>query len=170
MSNWRIFVSIWLSMLSQFDFQCWVNLTLNVESIWLSMLSQFDYQYWVNLNLNVEPIWLSMFSQFDSQCWVNLTLNVESIWLSMLSQFDSQCWVNLTLNVESIWLSMLSQFDSNILQLPTLPGRILVPQVTNFLCQNDLFFFSQCIKACRHNYSELTDSTPQAINQSRFRL
>ena len=35
---------------------------------------------------------------------------------------------------------MLSQFDSNILQLPTLPGRILVQQVTNFLCQNDLIF------------------------------
>ena len=32
---------------------------------------------------------------------------------------------------ESIGLSMLSQFDSNILQLPTLPGRILlVPPVT----------------------------------------
>ena len=146
-SNWRIFESIWLSMLSQFDSQCWVNLTLNVESIRLSMLSQFD-----------------------SQCWVNLTLNVESTWLSMLSQFDSQCWVNLTLNVESIWLSMLSQFDSNILQLPTLPGRILVPQVTQLFMSKWLNFFSLCIIACRHNYSELDDATPQSINQSRFRL
>ena len=103
-SNWRIFESIWLSMLCQFDSQCWVNLTLNVESIWLSMLSQFDSQCWVNLTLNVESIWLSMLSQFDSQYWVNLTLNVESTWLSMLSQFDCQCSVNLTLNVESIWL------------------------------------------------------------------
>ena len=50
----------------------------------------------------------------------------------MLSQFDSQGWVNLSPKVESIWLLMLSQFDSNILQLPTLPGRILVPQVTTF--------------------------------------
>ena len=98
-SNWIMYESIWLSMLSQFYSQCWVNLTLNVESIWLSMLSQFDSQCWVNLTLNVESIWLSMLSQFDSQCWVNLTLNVESIWLSMLSQFDSQCWANLTLNI-----------------------------------------------------------------------
>ena len=89
-SNWRIFESI-----------AW---TLNLESIWLSMLSQFDSQCWVNLTLNVESIWLSVLSQFDSQCWVNLTLNVEPIWLSMLSQLDSQCWVNSTLNVESIWL------------------------------------------------------------------
>ena len=105
-------------------------------------------------------------SQLDSQCWANLTLNVAPIRLPLLSQFDSQCWVNLTLNVESIWLLMLSQFDSNILQLPTLLGRTLVPQVTNFLCQNDLIFFSHWIKACRHNYSELNDATPQASNQS----
>ena len=67
-SNWRIFESIGPSMLSQFDSQCWVNLTLNVEWIWLSMLSQFDSQCWVNLTLNVEPTWLSMLSQLDSQC------------------------------------------------------------------------------------------------------
>ena len=36
---------------------------------------------------------------------------------------------------------MLSHFDSNILQLSTLLGRILNPQVTNFLCQNELIFF-----------------------------
>ena len=94
-------------MLSQFDSQCWVNLTLNFESIWLSMLSQFDSQFWANLALNVESIWLSMLSQFDSQCWVNLTLNVESIWLSMLSQYDSQCWVNMTFNVEPITICHL---------------------------------------------------------------
>ena len=96
-SNWRIFESIGLSMLSQFDSQCWVNL---------------DSQCWINLTLNVESIGLSMLSQFDSQCWVNLTLNIESIWLSMLSQLDSHCRANLTLNVEPIRLSMLSQFDS----------------------------------------------------------
>ena len=120
-------------------------------------------------NLRIfEPIWLSMLSQFDSQCWVNLTLNVESIWLSMLSQFDSQCWVNLTLNVQSIWLLMLSQFDSNILQLPTLPGRILVPQVTQLFMPKWLNFFSL-------RESQLADITilnwmtrclNQSINQS----
>ena len=56
--NWRKFESIWLSVLSQFDSQCWVNLTLNVEPIGLSMLSHFDFQCWVNLTLNVETIWL----------------------------------------------------------------------------------------------------------------
>ena len=41
---------------------------------------------------------------------------------------------------------MLSQFDSNILQLPTLPGRILILQVTTFYVknQNDLIF-SVCV-------------------------
>ena len=53
-------------------------------------------------------------------------------WVSgeYLSQLDSQSRFNLTLNVEPIWLLMLSQFDSNILQLPTMQGRILIPQVT----------------------------------------
>ena len=88
-SHWRIFQLIVLSMLSKFDSQCWVNLTLNVESIWLTMLSHFDSHCWVILTLNIESTWLSMLSQFDSQCWVNLNLNVESVWLSMLSQFDS---------------------------------------------------------------------------------
>ena len=131
-------------MLCQFDSQCWVNLTLNVESIWLSMLSQFDSQCWLNLTLTVESIWLSMLNQFNSQFGVNLTLNVESIWLSIVSQFCSQCWVNLTLNVESIWLSLLSQFETNILQLPNLPCRILVPPVTQLFRSKWLNFFSQC--------------------------
>ena len=98
------------------------------------MLSQFDFQCWVNLTLTVEPIWLSMVSQFDSQCWVNLTLTVEPIWLSMLSQFDSHYCVNL--------LSMLSKFESIILQIPTLPGRILVSPVTQLVRsgQNDSIF------------------------------
>ena len=29
-SNWIMYESIWLSMLSQFDSQCWANLTLNI--------------------------------------------------------------------------------------------------------------------------------------------
>ena len=94
------------------------------------MLIQLDSQCWFNLALNVDSTWLSMLIQLDSQCWFNLTLNVDSTWLSMLIQLDSQRWANYTLNVESIRLLMLSQFDSNILQLPTLPGRILIPKVT----------------------------------------
>ena len=150
--------------MSHFDSQCWVNLTLNVDSIWLSMLSQFDYQCWVNMTLNVESIWLSMLSQFDSQSWVYLTLKVESIWLSKLSLFDSQCWANLTLNVEPIRLLMLSQFDSNILQLPNLPGRILVPQVTQIFFMSKWLTFSLSV-------SQLADITilnwtTRRLNQS----
>ena len=139
-SNWRIFESIWLSMLRQ--------LTLNVEST--------DPQCWANLTL--------LLSKLDSQCWVNLTLNVESIWLNVES-----IWRNVEsiwFNVESIRLLMLSQFYSNILQLPNLPGRILVRQVTQLFMSKWLnFFLSVCIIACRQNYSELNDSTPQSINQ-----
>ena len=131
MSNLRIFESI--------DSQCWVNLTLNVESIWLSMLSQFDFQCWVNLTLNVEPIWLSMFSQLVSQCWVNLTLNVESIWLkySPVTHFGGS--------------NFSSASDSTFYVKMT-------------------YFFSPCIIACRHNYSELDDATPQSIKISALVL
>ena len=138
--------------LSHFELKSWVTCGIMIrpgkvsnlrifESIGLSMLSQLDSQCWVNWTLNVESIWLSMLSQFESQCWVNLTPIVEPIWLSMLSQLDSQCWVSLTLNVKSIWLLMLSRFDSNILQLPTLPGRILVPLVTHLFMSKWLNFF-----------------------------
>ena len=147
-------------MLSQFQSQCWVNLTLNVESISISMLSQFDSQCWVNFNLNAESIWLSMLSQLDSQCWINLTLNVESVWLSILSQFDSQCWIKLTLNVESIWFkySPVTHFAWSYFSSAS--------DSTNFLCQNDLIFFSLCIIACRYNYSEMDVATPQSIKIS----
>ena len=143
---------------------------LNVESIWLSMLSQLDSHCWVNLTLNVEPIWLSMLSQLDSHCWVSLTLNVELIRLSVESIRLNVESIGLNvesigLNDESIWLLMLSQFDSNIFQLPTLPGRILVPQVTQLFMLKLLIFFSICIIACRHIYSELDDAAPQASNQ-----
>ena len=221
MGNWRIFESIWLSMLSQFDSQCWINLTLNVESIWLSMLSQFDSQ--------CESIWLSMLSQFDSQC--------ESIWLSRLSQFDSNrarahwplclatggrvfvagifipvgyhyfqalastlqfvaqvcdmLWLvpatdrafayitymsppHVALVCSGppqkrghLWLNKVaSVLGPYILQLPTLPSRIIVPTVTQLFRSKWLNFLSQWyIIACRHDYSGLDDSTPQVINQ-----
>ena len=108
------------------------------------MFSQLDFQCWANLTLNVEPIRLSMLNQL--------------IWLSMLSQFDCQCWVNLTLNVESIWLkySPVTHFAGS---------NFSSASDSTFLCQNDLIFFSLCIIACRHNYSELDDATPQPINQ-----
>ena len=146
-SNWRIFESIWLSMLSPFDSPCWVHLTLHVESIWLSMYSQFDSQCWANLTLNVEPIWLSMLSQF---------------WFSMLSQFYSQCWVNLTLNVATVNLTKI--FSS---YLPILLGQILVPPVTQFFISKWLNFFLSVYHSLQtHNYSELDNATPQSIKIS----
>ena len=99
--------------LSHFDLKSWVTGGIKFDPAkWVTeeYLSQFVSQCWVNLTLNVESIWLSMLSQFDSQCWVNLTLSVESIWLSVLSQFDSQCWVNLTLNVESNLIQIFSSY------------------------------------------------------------
>ena len=92
------------------------------------MLSQFDSQYRVNLTLNIESIWLSISSQFDSQYRVNLTLNIESIWLSISSQFDSQYRVNLTQIFSnysesrvkfsfSPWLNFLGQNDSIFLSV-----------------------------------------------------
>ena len=150
--------------LSHFDLKGWVSGGIIIRPGKVSNWRIFESIAWT---LNIESIWLSMLCHLDSQCWANLTLNVEPIRLSMLNQFDSQCWVNLTLNVESIRLSMLSQFDSNILQLPTLRGRILVPQVTQ-LCMSNDYIFSLCVsknKIHRHNYSELDDSTPQSINQ-----
>ena len=93
-SNWKKFESIWLSMLSQLDSQCWVNLTLNVESIWLSMLSQFDSQCWVNSTLNVESIWLkyspvthfagsNFSSASDSTFYVKMTYFFLSVYHSL---------------------------------------------------------------------------------------
>ena len=50
-NNWRIFESIWLSCVESIWLSC-------VEPIWLSTLSHLDSQCWVNLTLNVESIWL----------------------------------------------------------------------------------------------------------------
>ena len=59
---------------------------------------------------------------------------------------------------------MLSQFDSNILQLPTLPGRIFIPQVAQILCQNDLIFFLSVY----HCFADVTilNWTTRRLNQS----
>ena len=127
------------------------NDTIFLSVHWEKKLSHFDLKSWVTGRIIIRPGKVSNWKIF------------ESIWLSMLSQFDSQCWV-LTLIAETIWL-MLKQFDWNILQLPTLPGRILVPQVTQLFMSKLLNFFSLCIIACRHNYSKLDDATPQSINQ-----
>ena len=93
----------------------WSNFLGQNGSIWLSMLSQFDFQYWVNLTLNAELIWLSMLIQYDSLCWANvtlLTLNVELIWLLMLSQFDSKNFQLLTFPGQIVVLPVTQLFVS----------------------------------------------------------
>ena len=50
---------------------------------------------------------------------------------------------------ESIWLSRSSQFYSNILQLLGIPGRILVPPVTQLFRSKWFHFFLQCIVVIR---------------------
>ena len=44
----------------------------------------------------------------------------------------------------SIWLLISTIFDSNVLQLIRIPGRILVPPVTQFFRSKWLSFFFQC--------------------------
>ena len=64
---------------------------------------------------------------------------------------------------------MLSQFDSNILQLPTLPGRILVRQVTQLFMSND-FFFLAVYHSLQTTILNWTTQRLNLINQLRFRL
>ena len=76
-------------------------------------------------------------SQIDSTLRVKLTQHWESNWLNIESQIDSTLKVKFTEHWESM--------DSNILQLPTLPGRILFPPVTQLFRSKWLNFFSRCI-------------------------
>ena len=113
----------------------------------LKYFSQIDSILRVNLTRHWASIWLYIESQFDSILRVNLTLYWESIWLDIEGQFDSILRVNLTRYWESIRLDIESQFDSNILQLLGIPGRILLPPVTQLLRSKWLIFFFQC--CCR---------------------
>ena len=57
----------------------------------------------------------------------------ESNWLNIKIQIDSKLRAKLTRSWESNWLEVESLIDSNILQLLTLPGRIIIPPVTQLL-------------------------------------
>ena len=81
-SNWRIFESIGFSMLSQFDSQCWVNLTLNVESTYS--------QCWANLTLNVESIWLK-YSPVIHFAGLNFSFASDSTFYVKMTFFLSLC-------------------------------------------------------------------------------
>ena len=71
------------------------------------------------------------------------------------SHFDLKCWVTgetktrprFPDTILRVWLSISSLFNSNILQLFWIPGRILVPPVTQLFRSKWLDFFFQCI-AC----------------------
>ena len=100
--------------------------------------------------------WEKNFSHFDLNSWVTGGTKIrpgevdnwrifESNWLNIVCQIDSTLRVKLTQHWESNWLNFKSQIDSNILQLPTLPGRILVPLVTQLFRSKWLNFFSRCI-------------------------
>ena len=69
-------------------------------------------------------------------------------WKKKWSHFDLKSWVTggtkIRPEIVLIWLSILSHFDSNIIQLIGIPGRILVPTVTQLFWSKWLHFFFQC--------------------------
>ena len=100
---------------------------------WKEKWSHIDLKIWVTGGSKFDPIFRVIgeyLSQFDSILWVN------SNWLSICSQFDSNIFQLLT-----NWLSLSSQFDSNIQQLLGIPGRIIVPPVTQIFRSKWLNFF-----------------------------
>ena len=79
-------------------------------------------------------------------------------WKKKWSHFDLKSWVHggtkfrprIPSNwriFESKWLSISNQYDWNILQLLGIPGRILVPPVTQLFRSKWLHFFFQCTLA-----------------------
>ena len=105
------------------------------KSNWLDIESYLT-RYWENK-------WLDIESQIDSILRVKLTRYWESNWLDIESQIDSILRVKLTRYWESNWLDIESQIDTNILQLLGIPGRILVPSVTQLFRSKRLYFFFQ---------------------------
>ena len=112
----------------------------------------FDLKSWVTGGTKIRPGILSNLTIFESN-WLDIESQIVQLtryWESYC-QFDSQIesiWpsnrVNLTPNIESIWHLISSQFDSNIITLLRIPGRILVPPVTQLFRSKWLHFFYQC--------------------------
>ena len=127
-------------------------------SHWKKKWNHFDLKSWVSGGTKIRPgiptnwrifesTWLDIESQFDPGFRVIG---------EYLRQIDSQYWGKSTLNIESNWISILSQIDSNILQLFTIPGRILVPPVTQLFRSKWLHFFFKngwWLAACSARYS-----------------
>ena len=126
-------------MKRHFDIKSWVTCWTKIrqgkvdnwkifESNWLNVNSQIDSTLRVKLTQHWEPNSLNIESQIHSTLRVKFTQHWESNWLKH--------W-------ESNWLNIESQIDSNILQLLTLPGRIIIPPVTQLLRSKWLNFFSR---------------------------
>ena len=135
--------------LSHFDTKSWITGGTKIrpgkvsnwrifQSNWLNIESQIDSTFRVKFRLNIQ-------SQIDSTFRVKSTQHSESNRLNIGSQIDWTLRVKLTEHWESNWLNIESQIDSNILQLPTLLGRILVLPVTQLFRIKWLNFFSRCI-------------------------
>ena len=114
-------------------------------------LSHFDIKGWVTCGTKIrldkvgnwrifESNWFNIKSQIDSPLRVKLTQHWESSWLNIESQIDSTLRVKLTQQWVSNWLNIASSIDSNILQLLTLPNRIIIPPVTQLLRSKWLIF------------------------------
>ena len=151
--------------LSHFDTKSWVTWGTKIrhskegpyrifESNWLNIKSQIDSTLIVKLTQHWESNWLNIESQIDSTLRVKLTQHWESNWLNIESQIGSTLRVKLTQHWELNWLNIVCQIDSNILQLLTLPGRIIISPVTQLLRSKWLIFFSRCTE--RKNWVSLT--------------
>ena len=119
---------------------CLIHLiTKKKKKIW----SHFDLKSWVTGGTKIRPGIPSTWRIFESN-WLYIDfdsiLRINSNWLSLSSQFDSI--LTLTRFWKSIQIdSISSQFDLNILQLLGIPGRILVPPVTQLFRSKWLYFF-----------------------------
>ena len=87
-------------------------------------------------------------------------------WKKKWSHFDLKSWVTGVTKIrpgipsnwriyELNWLEISSQFDSNILQLLGIPGRILVPQVTQLFRSKWFHFFQWRRRPAKHKSEHL---------------
>ena len=122
-----------------------IVMSASYDTLRKKKLSHFDIKSWVTCGTKIrpgkltqhwEPNWLNIESQTDSTMRVKLTQHWESKWLNIESQIDLTLRVKLTQHWESNWLNIESTIDWNILQLLTLPGRIIIGPVTQLLRSN----------------------------------
>ena len=122
--------------LSHFDIKSWVTWRTKIQPCKLGSCRIFESN-WLKLRVKLtqhwESNWLNIESLIDSTLRIKLTQHWESNWLNIESLIGSTWRVKLAQHWESSWLNIESKIDSNILQLLTLPGRIIIPPVTQLL-------------------------------------